>query len=447
MSGVAIRAAKGKGGGAAGRPAYPEYKESEVEWLGEVPEQWAWKRLKFAVTLVNEKIESVDTGLTYFGLENIESWTGRKVETESKPDGIANLFKKGDVLFGKLRPYLAKVYHAKSEEGLCTAEALVLREKDFLPRYLFYYLLSRDFINIVDSSTYGSKMPRASWDFIGNLPALLPTPDEQAAIASFLDRETARIDVLIAKKQRLIELLQEKRTALISQAVTKGRDPGVPMKDSGVEWLGEVPAHWEVKRLKFLVSAVKTGGTPSEENLEGGDQLWFTPGDFSGELILEDSKRKIKLEAILEREVKQFPPKCVLVVGIGATLGKVGYCQVQCSANQQINVIVPKRNMSGQFLTYSLSSMTEIMRLISNSTTLGIMNQDKTKQLIVAVPPPAEQNLLVEHLNRGTQRIDSICVKINEAVDRLAEYRSALISAAVTGKIDVRSFEKRREVA
>ena len=102
-------------------------------------------------------------------------------------------------------------------------------------------------------------MPRANWDFIGNLPALLPEAEEQTAIATFLDRETARIDALIAKKQRLIELLQEKRSALISQVVTKGLDPGVPMKDSGVEWMGEIPAHWEVKRLVWVAESLQTG--------------------------------------------------------------------------------------------------------------------------------------------------------------------------------------------
>ena len=162
----------------------------------------------------------------------------------------------------KLRPYLAKVYHT-SNNGVCSSEFFVLKPKDITPNYLFEYLLNREFIDIINSSTYGAKMPRANWDFFGDQLISIPPLPEQTAIASFLDRKTARIDILIEKKQRQIELLQEKRAALISQAVTKGLDPTVPMKDSGVPWLGEVPEHWEINPLK-LISSIIPGQSPHE---------------------------------------------------------------------------------------------------------------------------------------------------------------------------------------
>jgi restriction endonuclease S subunit len=200
---------------------YPGYKPSGVEWLGQIPEHWAIKRLKYSAQLINEKVEARDTDLPYIGLEHIESWTGKRFVTaeQSSSEGQSNRIRLGDVLFGKLRPYLAKVHRA-SEEGICTGELIVLKPKCVIQDFLFYYMLSKDFISVVDSSTYGAKMPRASWEFIGNLPTLVPSQDEQRAIAAFLDRETARIDTLITKIQESIDRLKEYRTALISAAVT-----------------------------------------------------------------------------------------------------------------------------------------------------------------------------------------------------------------------------------
>ena len=200
-------------------PPYPKYKASGVEWLGEVPGHWDVKRLKMAVLLSDHKVEADEENpVPYIGLENIESWTGRllPINADVVPTGTANTFAAGDTLFGKLRPYLAKACNPDFC-GVCSTELLVLKGMSLGRRALLYSLLSDGFIELVDSSTYGSKMPRANWDFIGNCLVPIAPPDEQRSIADFLDRETARIDALIAKKRTLIERLQEKRTALIDR--------------------------------------------------------------------------------------------------------------------------------------------------------------------------------------------------------------------------------------
>ncbi len=196
-------------------------KDSGVKWLGNVPSHWRIKRLKFSTHLINNKVSAEDSPLPYIGLEHIESWTGRKIDGEiSNSEGLASSFVVGDVLFGKLRPYLAKV-HLAQQDGLISSEALVVRGKDELHgEFLKYYMLSRDFINIVDSSTYGSKMPRASWDFIGNLPVLLPSHEEQKSIAGSLDQKISQIDDQRQKVEDVISRLQEYRAALITNAVT-----------------------------------------------------------------------------------------------------------------------------------------------------------------------------------------------------------------------------------
>ena len=196
-------------------------KNSAVEWLGQIPEHWKVKRLKYSADLINYKLDGKESDLPYTGLEHIEPWTGKHIaENEDfSSESLASHFRRGDVLFGKLRPYLAKV-HAAATEGLCSSELLVLRPKEVIQNFLFNYMLNSDFITVVDSSTYGAKMPRASWDFIGNLSVLIPPLAEQHAIASYLDAETSRLDGLVEKIEASMELLREYRSALISAAVT-----------------------------------------------------------------------------------------------------------------------------------------------------------------------------------------------------------------------------------
>ena len=198
-------------------PRYPKYKPSGVEWLGDVPEHWRVKRLKHNARLLTEKTDRRDHPV---GLENIEGWSGRFIPTETAFEGEGIAFDAGDILFGKLRPYLAKAYLAQSS-GEAVGDFHVMRPAVGIEaRFAQYQILNREFIAIVDGSTFGSKMPRASWEFVGGMKVTLPPLAEQTAIAEFLDTELAQFDTLTAEAQRAIDLLQERRTALISAAVT-----------------------------------------------------------------------------------------------------------------------------------------------------------------------------------------------------------------------------------
>lgn len=197
-------------------------RDSGVEWLGEVPAHWEMRRLKFCVQLTDQKMKADrEKSLPYVGLENIQSWTGKLLPLGPNvvPTGVANHFKKKMTLFGKLRPYLAKAFNPDFE-GLCSTELLVFKSITFDRRLLLYLLLTDGFIKAIDSSTYGAKMPRANWDFIGNSIVPVPPLEEQKKIASFLDQTSADIDEAIDKKQRLIELLKELKPITIAEAVT-----------------------------------------------------------------------------------------------------------------------------------------------------------------------------------------------------------------------------------
>lgn len=209
---------------AAGLEPEPKMRASGVEWLGDVPERWKMMKLRKLVSLVEEKISEVDgeNRLPYIGLEHIESWTGMLCVRDSAfvPTSVSNRFRSGDVLFGKLRPYLAKACKP-SFEGICSSELLILRPSPRIEgRLLLHLLLTKGFISLVDSSTYGAKMPRANWNDVSSCVLPVPPLKEQRAIADFLDRETAKIDGLVAKVDTAIARLREYRAALITAAVT-----------------------------------------------------------------------------------------------------------------------------------------------------------------------------------------------------------------------------------
>lgn len=406
---------------------------------------WTPARLKFAAPLRNGRLSARSDHADYLGLENIESWTGRIIEGESKSNdttddeaGLANVFKEGDVLFGKLRPYLAKACHAP-RDGVCSTELLVMRPAESLhPRFLLYSLLTPDFVGAVDASTFGAKMPRASWDFIGSLEIRVPPIETQAIIAAYLDRETARIDGLIAEKERMLALLEEKRAALISRVVTRGLDPDAPLKPSGQEWLGEIPAHWEVRTLKRSSSRIDTGTTPAASFMDGSlhsDFTWFTPGDFERGGVIAESNRNIPQEAVDEREAKVFPAHSLMVIGIGATLGKVASSNAEFSANQQINVIAPLDSVQWAYLLYVLQGYEPVFRAHANSATLPILNQERLGFIRVPVPPPAEQAAIVRKLDESRAAYAEVNRLLSDSISLLKERRAALITAAVTGQI------------
>lgn len=198
-----------------------EMKDSGIDWMGKIPKHWGLKRLKYLVKLINEKGAINDNSIRV-DLENIESWTGQLIKTDSitATDEEMKQFIPGDVLFNKLRPYLAKVFHAR-QEGMCGGELLVLRPSIQIDsKFLYHRVISNDFIRVIDGSTYGTKMPRASWDFIGNLCIPYPSFEEQRRIVDFIERKTSQIDMQVAREQESIELLKEYRTSLISEIVT-----------------------------------------------------------------------------------------------------------------------------------------------------------------------------------------------------------------------------------
>lgn len=430
-------------------PKYPEYKDSGVGWLREVPSHWEVLPSRRLFSQQREPRQQDDEQLSATQKYGVLPQTlFMELEDQKVTLALSGLdnFKHVEVddFVISLRSFQGGIEWSKYSGCVSPAYTVLRSSRSVNAAYWSYALKSTDYIGALQAVTDGIRDGKnIGYDQFGMIGLPYPTIQEQSAIAAFLDRETAKIDALVAEQEKLIELLKEKRQAVISHAVTKGLDPNVPMKDSGVEWLGEVPEHWEVAKLRRFVLAVQTGGTPSASppntDIEDGTD-WFTPGDFSGPIRLGSASKKVPPEAVKQGEAKVFPAGAVLVVGIGATLGKIGYLLTLASANQQINAILPNAEVDGLFLAYSLSSKTAEMRYLSNASTIGIMNQEKTKEVWLAVPPLCEQEGITKFLDEDGVTSGALVNEAQRAIDLLKERRSALISAAVTGKIDVRGL-------
>ena len=420
---------------------YPAYKPSGVEWLGDVPEHWELRKLKFIAAQVSEKVEIKSDNTNYIGLENIESWTGKLVESELVTEGTASRFRKNDVLFGKLRPYLAKVYLAE-DEGFCSTEALVLRTSSQNPRFLFYFLLSRMFIDLVNSSVYGAKMPRASWDFIGSQLLPFPLLNEQHRIATFLDQKTAEIDEAITKKQRLIELLKEQKAILINQAITKGLNPNVPMKDSGVEWIGEVPAHWEVRKAKHLSKFVTSGPRGWAEYYTEEGSFFLQSGNLNDSVGIElERANRVTPPENAEGRRTRLRKNDVLVCVTGANTGRVALASFEDQEvfiNQHLCLIRPISAVEPAFLAFCLHSIVgQTHFFLSQYGLKEGLGLDDVKSAIVLEPPILEQREISTFIEGKLKEFDISEASIKSQMDKLRELKSILISQAVTGKIKV----------
>ncbi|NCC50341.1 MAG: restriction endonuclease subunit S [Spartobacteria bacterium] len=413
---------------------YPEYMASGVEWLGDVPSHWEPKRLKIAAQLLDKKIEAdEDAPLPYIGLENIESWTGRIVglNPDMVPSGTANQFSSGHVLFGKLRPYLAKAC-APDFDGLCSTELLVLGPADFERQALLYFLLSDGFINLVDSSTFGSKMPRANWDFIGNCIAPVPPPDEQTVIADFLDRETGKIDRLVAKKRELIAKLKEKRAALITRAVTRGLNPDAKLKPSGIEWLGDIPEHWEVKKLSWLFRYAKGRNAAMLTK----EYVASNPGDFP---VFSGQTANEGLMGLIDWHEFEFAEPVIFVTTVGARAMSTRLVSGAFSLSQNCALIIPiDSKVDVRFYEAALHPLFEYEKRSISLIMQPSLRFDDLDRFRVPKPPPDEQQEIADFIESETVKMDGLVQKVEEAILRLQEYRTALITAAVTGKIDLR---------
>lgn len=428
---------------------YPAYRPSGVEWLGSIPAHWEIKRLKYAADL-NPKAAEVrklpqETEVSFVPMEAVGEYGGLDLSLTKELSDVSGgytYFSNGDVLVAKITPCFENGKGALAGElvsGIAfgTTELHVLRCRQELDRqYAFYLTLADAFRKLGEAEMYGAGgQKRVPESFVTNLRHPLPPLTEQRAIAKFLARETARIDELVARKERLIALLQEKRAALITLAVTRGLDPNAPMRDSGVEWLGEIPAHWEVKRLKHLAEFVNgaafnpaewgTEGTPiiRIQNLNGGGDFNYTTRELPSKYVAQ--KGDILFGWSGNR---------------GTSFGPfLWHRKDEYYVNQHIFRVLPF-SVTREWFYWALKAVTFHVERQAHGI-IGMVHITRAELGAIYVPilpSVSEQQAVAGFLDRETAKLDVLVARIREAIDRLKELRIALVSATVTGRIDVR---------
>ncbi|BAU57558.1 type I restriction-modification system [Halorhodospira halochloris] len=414
-------------------PAYPEYKDSGVEWIGLVPSHWWVCALKRLASICNgqdyQKVKVDKGGYPVLG-------SGGEFARASD-----YLYAGESVLLGR-KGTIDKPLYVKGPFWTVDTMFYTVVKDGVDAAYLYYYSTIFPFRRLSTNTA----LPSMSQEDLANLGVAVPKLEEQKNISRFLDHETARIDALIEEQQRLIELLKEKRQAVISHAVTKGLDPDVPMKDSGVEWLGEVPEHWSVGKVRYFAK-LESGHTPSRQRPELWVNCtipWFSLADVwqirSGQVgVVRDTKEKISEQGV-NKSGARLLPRGTVILSRTASVGYAGIMGRPMATTQDFANWVCCSKLKPSFLYYVFRSMSgEFSRLMVGSTHKTIYMPD-IESLKCAVPPKCEQAKIVRHLKKKTKETDDLVIQSERLNEILRERRSALISAAVTGKIDVRDW-------
>lgn len=443
-------------------PTYPEYKATRCDWFPEIPSHWEIDRAKWSVISCQNGVWGAepdgDDDLVCIRVADFDRQSLR-VSTEkltmrsiAEKDRRNRLLKTGDLLLEKSGGGEQQLVGAVVEFN----QQFPAVSSNFIARMVASDEMSSRFLVYLHSHLYSGRVNFRSikqTTGIQNLdsqayldePITYPPLYEQQTIARFLDFKTAQIDALIAKQKTLLDKLAEKRTALTSHAVTKGLDPSVPMKDSGVAWLGEIPAHWDAKRLKFVVTTFG-GGTPNTGKPEywNGDIPWVSPKDMKCDFIdaTEDYLTEI---GVAESATKIVPVDSVLIVvrsGILRHTIPVARNVIEVALNQDMKALVASDRLRPGFIHWFISGLQGGLLPIwsKQGCTVESIEMDYMSNTVIPLPPTAEQDAILETILKVTASVDSQAEKITTVISSLVEYRSSLITHAVTGEIDVRGF-------
>ncbi|ULB35204.1 restriction endonuclease subunit S [Proteiniphilum propionicum] len=426
---------------------YDSYKDSGIEWIGEIPSHWAVNKVKHnfsfktGFTPPSGKSEYYEDGThVWINISDLQekeiSDSVNKITDKAIEDFKPEIVQKGSLLYS----FKLSVGRVGFNTMDCyTNEAIFSINPDSSTNLnFFYYSLPDQILKNANENIYGAKI--LNQELIKNAYLVIPPTTEQTSIANFLDLKTSEIDELIADKKRLLELYEEEKTAIINQAVTKGLDPNVPMKDSGIEWLGEIPEHWEVKKLKYVADIIlgkmltpeDKGNYKLKPYLRAANLCWH-------HVNVEDVKEMWFSEKELE---KYLVTKNDLLVSEGGEVGRtciwneeLNECYIQNSVHK---VTVNNKCDPSYFLQlFYLYGVKGAFDLVVNKISIAHLTREKLKEVEFTLPPLSEQKVIVHHIESECSKIDFKKARTEELIELLTEYRTALISEAVTGKIKV----------
>ncbi|HHY42586.1 MAG TPA: hypothetical protein GX514_07045 [Thermoanaerobacterales bacterium] len=448
---------------------YERYKDSGIEWIGEIPEHWEIIKLRRYVREHKQGYytteDYVDDGVKLARITDINDngdifYENMPFVDISEKDEKAFALRNGDVLFARSGT-IGRFGIVKNPERSVFASYLI--KFRFSPKlkieYLRYVFLSSYFKQQLISTLHGGANQNIHAENIKEQIIVYPCIEEQTTIANFLDQKTAEIDGLIADKEKLIELLQEKRQSIITEVVTKGLNPNVRMKDSGIEWIGEIPEHWNIIKMKYLLSpkkhSIKAG--PFGSQLKNDDMISGNIKVYNQKTVLDNDFKSgdYYIESYKYEELRAFEVfSGDLLVTTRGTIGKTAIvpkdaekgilhpCLIKIRLNpdkvlnEYVNVIFNNTKI-----------VTNQIMLESNATTIDVIYTDTLKNLVLPIPPLEEQKSIIDFVDATIDEIDGVISSIKIQIQKLKEYRQSLIFEVVTGKIDVRVFNNKKEVS
>ncbi len=379
---------------------YKTYKECDDLWVKQIPSEWKFSEFKYYVDIISgyafkSSDYSENIGVPIIRIGDINKSINLNSAKKANPKNIDELdrfiIQKGDLLLAMTGATIGKNVMFNSDDlAYINQRVGLLRSKENLNQHFLKYYIDTDFFKeFINLECAGSAQENISSSDIANFKICIPS--------------------------------------LKDEAVTKGLNKNAKMKDSGIEWLGEIPEHWEVVKLKYLANEINTGKTPStsvEEYFKDGEIDWFSPSDFNS-IYLRKSLKKITQKAVDDLKIRLYPKNSILLIGIGATLGKVGIVETRCFSNQQINAISFNEKINPFYGLYFLDSIKEIIINESNASTMAILNQSKTKELLMLKPPLSEQIEIIEVINKKVKQLDLISNKTKQQIKKLKSYRQS----------------------
>jgi type I restriction enzyme S subunit len=442
---------------------YFKYKESKIDWIGSIPNSWTIRRLKNVATC-NDEVLGENTNpefdIEYVEISSVDPLAGithkDKFKFSNAPSRARRQVKVNDILISTVRTYLRAIVKITEIDKNCIVSTgfAVVRPKNVNPNFLSLLVQSENFISRVISDSKGVSYPSITSEDLMNIEIPVPSQKEQVQISSYLISKIEFINTVISKKHQLISLLQEERTALINQAVTKGLDPNVKMKPSGIEWLGDVPEDWNKTKLKYSLKIngrIGFRGYTNEDFVEEGKgAIALSPGNIKSNLLDLGEKVFISKAKYLESPEIMIFPNDVVFVKTGSTFGKVAVVpntEFEITLNPQM-VVFKELKLNPTFLYYLLQS-----EYIKSQLALGVIggaaptiSQEKLNALKICLPNTDEQLAISNQITIKTSEIDSILKKIENEILLLLEYKTSLINEVVTGKICVLPDEKHADL-
>lgn len=430
-------------------------KDSGIEWIGEIPENWDTIRVKHLATekdtlfLDGDWINSdviVDEGIRYLTSGNV----GEGVYKEQGKGYISEeTFNKlncltvypGDLMISRLNEPVGRccIVPEGEEYYVVAVDNVILRPNhNFHKKYLLYCMNTTGYARAALMAASGTTMQRISRTSLGNMAVPVASYEEQFLIADYLDKKCAEIDAIIAAKEKTNELLKERRQIIIYEAVTKGLDPTVPMKDSGIEWIGEIPESWNCKKIKYAFSLV-AGATPKSGNEEywDGDIIWITPADYTTEdIYIFEGHKTITTEGLNSCATTMIPEESI-VFSKRAPIGLVAINKVPLCTNQGCISCIPNKDIDSKFYYYVMSAFTKEFDLFGSGTTFKEISAEAFANFVLPNTRIEEQIEIAEYLDLKCQEINDLISSNNATIEKLKEYRQSVIYEAVTGKVEI----------